>query len=197
MIIAVQRQTNTRQHPTNPRRSVAWWTTWKTPFDPKSGVGNSRRVTVEWKQWAKSLGSEDAASKMTDYHFIPGRKGSGVQVCPTHSLWDQHTLLGQWVSLTQSGKLTSNTARLRGDSVMQFSVWTLSMTALGPNVKRLGIATTILRTASNRGNGCRATLHIHNRLQARVALFLTHWTIQSFPVISYVPWMGNKSSTRP
>lgn len=70
---------------------------------------------------------------------------------------------------------------------MQFSVGTLSMTPLGPNVKRQGIATTILRTGSNRGNGCRATLQRHNKLEVRVALFLTHWTIQSFPVINYVP----------
>lgn len=117
------------------------------------------------------------------YHFIPGKKGSGFQLWPTHSLWDPQTLQGQWVSLTQSGKLTSNTARLRGDSFMQFSVWTLSMTALGPNVKSLGIAKTILRTGSNRGNGCRATLQRPNKLEVRVDLFLAHWTIQSLSSI--------------
>lgn len=47
------------------------------------------------------------------------------------------------------------------------------MTALCHNVKRLSMPTTVLRTGSNRGNGCRVTLHRHNKLEARVALFLT------------------------
>lgn len=122
------------------------------------------------------------------YHFIPEKKGTSFQVYPTHSLRDPHSLQGQWVSLTQSGKLTSNTARLRGDPLIQFSVWALSMTSLDPNVKRLDIATTILRIGSNRGNGCRTTLHRRNKLETWVALFLTHWAIQSLSSIMSREW---------